>query len=72
MYGSIATTFFGFDTNDPKGGIIDLITSYGHIIIAAILFIVLGFCSIIFNIIGAIKAKDGLLYKYPLTITFIR
>jgi len=36
------------------------------------MLIVLSICAIIFTILGAIKANDGILYRYPGTITFIR
>lgn len=31
-----------------------------------------GVCSLIFITIGAIKANDGIIYKYPLSLTFIK
>jgi uncharacterized protein len=36
------------------------------------LLIALAICSIIFIIIGAVKANDGIIYKYPLAIDFIK
>jgi len=32
----------------------------------------LGICSIVFAVIGGIKANEGTIYKYPLTISFIK
>ena len=58
-----------------------MISSVIYIVISMILMLVLiGFvtifaviiCSIVFSVIGAIKANDGQVYKYPLTITFIK
>ena len=45
-----------------------------------LMFLLIGFvtifavaiCSIIFTIMGAIKANDGKMYNYPLTIRFIK
>ena len=34
------------------------------------LFIV-GICTIVFSILGALKASDGLVYRYPLAINFL-
>tara|TARA_Y100000589_G_scaffold74904_1_gene68432 strand:+ start:227 stop:628 length:402 start_codon:yes stop_codon:yes gene_type:complete len=42
------------------------------LIIGIFSLIAVGICSVIFTIIGAIKANDGVEYKYPLTITFIK
>lgn len=49
---------------------ISLILSF--VLIGIPLLIIVGICSLIFTIIGAIKANDGIIYKYPLTMTFIR
>lgn len=38
----------------------------------AVLFIPLMLVSIIFPIIGAVKANEGVLWKYPVTISFIK
>lgn len=32
----------------------------------------LGICSIVFTILGAIRAKEGTIWPYPLSITFLR
>jgi uncharacterized Tic20 family protein len=37
-----------------------------------VLFVPLGIVSIVFPIIGGVKAKDGELWKYPVTIPFIK
>jgi len=42
------------------------------VLIGIPLLVVLGLIGIIFPIIGAIKANEGVLWKYPLTIAFIR
>lgn len=42
------------------------------VIIGIPLLIALAIMSIVFAIIGAVKAGDGIIYKYPLTINFIR
>ena len=70
-YVSIAKAIFSFDKNISDELFVNLFMSYGSIFIALILVFVLGFCSVIFNIIGAVRANDGILFKYPLTITFI-
>ncbi len=58
-----------------------IISSFIYAIVSVILmFVLIGFiaifaviiCSLIFTIIGAIKANDGIVYKYPLSITFIK
>lgn len=41
------------------------------VLIGMPLLIALGFCSVAFAIIGGIKANDGVLWRYPGTITFI-
>ncbi len=42
------------------------------IIIGIPILIALGVCSIIFTIIGAVRANQGIVYAYPLSITFFR
>lgn len=39
--------------------------------IGILILIALGICWLIFTIIGAVKANQGQVYKYPLSITFI-
>lgn len=36
------------------------------------LLVALGICSVIFIILGAIRANEGQAWKYPLSITFIK
>lgn len=40
--------------------------------LGAVLIIVMGLASLILGIIAALKASDGLPYRYPLTLRFIR
>lgn len=40
--------------------------------IGMVLFIPVGLVAIVFPIIGGIKANNGILWKYPLTLTFIK
>lgn len=40
--------------------------------IGFVFLIILGICSLVFTIIGCIKAYNGELWPYPLTITFIK
>lgn len=42
------------------------------VFVGVIGFFVLGICSIIFTIIGAIKANDNVLWHYPLSIKFFK
>ncbi|MFC3120619.1 DUF4870 domain-containing protein [Agaribacter flavus] len=42
------------------------------ILIGILGFIVLGICALVFAIIGAIKANDGILWHYPLSIKFFK
>lgn len=42
------------------------------VFIGFFLLIILGICSIVFTIIGAIRANEGRFYRYPLTIDFIK
>jgi uncharacterized Tic20 family protein len=42
------------------------------VIIGIPLLIALGVCGIVFAIIGAIKANNGEVWKYPLSITFLK
>jgi uncharacterized Tic20 family protein len=48
---------------------IPLILAFG---LGAVLIITLGFASLVLGIIAAVKASDGIFYRYPLTIRFIR
>jgi uncharacterized Tic20 family protein len=41
------------------------------VIVGIPLLLALALTGIVFPIIGAIKANDGVLWKYPLTITFL-
>ncbi|MFT4535189.1 MAG: putative Tic20 family protein [Saprospiraceae bacterium] len=41
------------------------------VLIGIPLLLVIAICSIIFSIIGALKANDGIFYKYPLSIKFL-
>ena len=38
----------------------------------ALLFIPIALVAIVFPILGGLKARDGLLWKYPITITFLK
>lgn len=58
-----------------------MISSFIYIVVSIILiFVFIGIislitvliCSFIFTILGAIKANDGEIYEYPLTIKFIK
>ena len=58
-----------------------IISSFIYLFVSFILiFVIIGFlaifavaiCSIVFTIMGAIKANNGEVYKYPLSITFIK
>ena len=40
--------------------------------IGVLLLIAIGICAIIFPIIGAVKSNNGEVYKYPLSIQFIK
>lgn len=51
-------------------GIICFILTF--VLIGAFLFIALGICHIVFTIMGAIRANDGVVQNYPLTIKFFR
>ncbi len=42
------------------------------IIIGIFGFIVLGIASLVFIIIGSVRANDGIIYEYPLTIKFFK
>lgn len=50
-------------------GIISVILAF--IGVGVILLIVLGICSIVFIVVGAIKANNGETWPYPLSIRFI-
>ncbi len=39
--------------------------------LGAMLIIALGFASLILGIIAAVKASDGISYRYPLTVRFV-
>lgn len=41
------------------------------ILVGLSLIVIVGICNLIFSIIGAIKASEGKIYKYPLAITFV-
>lgn len=45
-----------------------LIFAFG---LGAVLIIVMGVASLILGIIAAVKASDGILYRYPLTLRFV-
>ncbi len=40
--------------------------------IGALLIIPIAVIAIVFPILGSLKARDGVLWKYPLTITFLK
>ncbi len=42
------------------------------VLIGIPLMFAIAICTIIFSILGAIKANDGVFYKYPLSFTFIK
>jgi uncharacterized Tic20 family protein len=42
------------------------------VFIGIFLLIALGICGVVFAIIGAIKANEGEVWKYPLSITFLK
>ncbi len=39
--------------------------------LGVVLIIVMGFASLVLGISAAVKASDGILYRYPLTIRFV-
>lgn len=43
-----------------------------YILVGIILLIALGICSLVFVILGAIKASNGEIWHYPLSIRFIK
>ena len=49
-------------------GILSLITCG----VGTLLFIPIAIVAMVFPILGGLKARDGVLWKYPLTITFIK
>ncbi|CAB0151074.1 hypothetical protein PSI9734_01489 [Pseudidiomarina piscicola] len=51
-------------------GVICVILSF--IVIGIFLLIALGICHVVFAIIGAIRANDGVIQDYPLTIKFFK
>ncbi len=40
--------------------------------VGALLFLPVAVVAVVFPILGGLKARDGVLWKYPLTITFIK
>ena len=42
------------------------------VLIGILLLFVIGICALIFTITGAVKANNGEIYKYPLSIRFIK
>jgi uncharacterized Tic20 family protein len=53
--------------------IIHLVCSFtAFLCIPAIIALVVMVCQIVFGIIGGLKAKDGIPYRYPLTFRFIK
>jgi len=40
--------------------------------VGTLLFIPIAVVAIVFPILGGLKARDGILWKYPLTITFLK
>ena len=42
------------------------------IVIGALLFVALGITSLVFIIMGALKANEGILWPYPLSFKFIK
>lgn len=42
------------------------------ILVGIFAFIVLGICALVFAVVGAIKAHDGVLWEYPVTIKFLK
>lgn len=51
-------------------GFISFILAF--VMIGIFMLIALGICHIVFAIIGAIRANDGIIQNYPLTIKFFR
>lgn len=58
-----------------------MISSFIYVLVGSILIIViigipiliaLGICSLIFIILGAVKANEGIVYNYPLAIPFFK
>ena len=42
------------------------------VLIGVIGFFIVGICGIVFTVIGAIKANEGVLWRYPLSISFFK
>ena len=45
---------------------------FGYIIASILSFVVIGVLSIVFSILGFLKAKDGIPYRYPFAIRLIK
>ena len=45
---------------------------FSQLLMGFLLLIIIGLRSVIFPIVGGIKANDGEVWKYPLSIRFLR
>lgn len=42
------------------------------VLVGVIGFFIIGICTLVFTIMGAVKANDGILWEYPLSIKFYK
>jgi len=72
LLGSIFGTIFSAIQAEDTENIAGILFSTGGFISAIIVLSIIGITKLILMIIAAIKANEGNLYKYPMTIRFIK
>lgn len=72
LLGSILGTIFSAIQAEDTENIAGILLSTSGFIAAIIVLSILGITKLILMIIAAIKANEGNLYKYPLTLRFIK
>ena len=72
LLGSIFGTVFSAIQAEETENIAGILFSTGGFISAIIVLSIIGITKLILMIIAAIKANEGNLYKYPMTIRFIK
>lgn len=72
LLGSVLGTIFSAIQAEDTENIAGILLSTGGFISAIIVLSILGITKLILMIIAAIKANEGNLYKYPLSLRFIK
>lgn len=75
LLGSVFGTIFSAvqaENSENFADVLGILLSTGGFVTAVVILSIIGIVKLILMIIAAVKANEGVLYKYPMTIRFIK